>query len=558
MSTLAYVTTANAVTVIDTSTNSVITTIPTTEPGDYAVLIAITPDGKFAYVTNLYGTVAVIDTCTNTVVDTIKVGFCPIGIAITPNGRYAYVANSCDHNVSVIDISTNTVVDTIPVGRDPLGVAITPDGNFVYVTIAQESRVSVIDVATNTVVDSVPVNFFPHGIAITPDGNFAYVSNNEQPPLTTTVSVIDISTNTAVDTIPVGFVATIIAITPDGNFAYVANAGDDTVSVIDIATNTVVDTIPVGSYDYGVAITPDGSFAYVANAGDDNISVIDTSTNNVVDTISVGNGPFGIAIANIPPCATPSDKMCIEVTRIFDSCTFEEHQRKTFKLPNLIEDQDIECEILGTKCRILDVTMIDEQTGLADVKIQIKVLVRFTSKCLHEDGFKGVLCFDKNLTLISPNGADISCDIIDATCECMKLSNTSCNPHSLDKICCTVKITATIKSKKLVQIEVPFLNTCEPKQCCPCKGVPIAPGESYPLPKEPCEISKLMFAAKTKPGTTSRLAAFLNVIPYSFITITEELKTFKIDIPGGPRPIKNIYLKNIGKSTIYVYKLVTL
>jgi uncharacterized repeat protein (TIGR01451 family) len=72
------------------------------------------------------GTALVIDTSTNTVVATIPVGAVPQGIAITPDGTRAYVANINSNNVSVIDTSTNTVVATIPVGVNPVGVAITP------------------------------------------------------------------------------------------------------------------------------------------------------------------------------------------------------------------------------------------------------------------------------------------------------------------------------------------------------------------------------------------------------------------------------------------------
>jgi YVTN family beta-propeller protein len=121
MPTLAYVANSNKLSVIDTSTNTVINNIIATDPGYYAAIIAITPDGKFAYVTNLYDSVSVIDTCSNTVVDKVKVGIIPIGIAITPNGRYAYVANSASYSVSVIDTSINTVIDTIIVGRILLG-----------------------------------------------------------------------------------------------------------------------------------------------------------------------------------------------------------------------------------------------------------------------------------------------------------------------------------------------------------------------------------------------------------------------------------------------------
>ena len=85
--------------------------------------VAITPDGMFAYVTNLYSnpggddTVSVIDTDTYEIVDEITVGDGPKGIAITSNGRYALVANAWGNTVSIIDIvDANTVISTITHG----------------------------------------------------------------------------------------------------------------------------------------------------------------------------------------------------------------------------------------------------------------------------------------------------------------------------------------------------------------------------------------------------------------------------------------------------------
>ncbi|PEQ46184.1 YncE family protein, partial [Bacillus cereus] len=79
----------------------------------------------------------------NTVTATIPVGSFPTGVAITPDGNFAYVTNLGD--VSVIDTSTNTVIATVPVGSSPFCVAITPDGNFAYVTNNIDDTVSVID-----------------------------------------------------------------------------------------------------------------------------------------------------------------------------------------------------------------------------------------------------------------------------------------------------------------------------------------------------------------------------------------------------------------------------
>jgi YVTN family beta-propeller protein len=114
----------------------------------------------------------------NKVTSTITVGTFPQDIAITPDGKYAYVSNGASGNVSVIDISTNTVTSTIGVGTDPYGIAITPDGKYAYVANNGSNNVSVIEISTNTVTSTITVGTNPYGIAITPDGKYTCVPND--------------------------------------------------------------------------------------------------------------------------------------------------------------------------------------------------------------------------------------------------------------------------------------------------------------------------------------------------------------------------------------------
>jgi YVTN family beta-propeller protein len=77
----------NLISVIDIATRSVVATVSIAAPfapvGPFG--IAIRPDGAFAYVTNLRSdTVSVIDTTTNTVIATIPVGDRPTDIAFAP------------------------------------------------------------------------------------------------------------------------------------------------------------------------------------------------------------------------------------------------------------------------------------------------------------------------------------------------------------------------------------------------------------------------------------------------------------------------------------------
>jgi len=98
-----------------------------------AVGIAITPDGKTAYVTGYSsGTVTPIDLATNTAAKPIKVSDKPgaMAIAITPDGTTAYVAsgafpggktasaaNGAFSTVTPIDLATNTPGKPIKIGH---------------------------------------------------------------------------------------------------------------------------------------------------------------------------------------------------------------------------------------------------------------------------------------------------------------------------------------------------------------------------------------------------------------------------------------------------------
>ncbi|MDQ6701595.1 MAG: YncE family protein [Pseudomonadota bacterium] len=204
--------------------------------------------------TNGSSNVSVIDTATNTVVATIplRVRKSSQFVAVTPDGKHAYVTNYSSYNVSVIDTATNRVVATVALGVQPVGVAVTPDGKHAYVTNPPSSTVSVIDTATSKVVATVPVRTDPFGVAITPDGKHAYVTNQGS----SNVSVIDTASNTLVTTVGAGTGPLGVAVTLDGKHAYVANFYSNNVSVIDTATSTVMATVGVGTGPFGVGIVP--------------------------------------------------------------------------------------------------------------------------------------------------------------------------------------------------------------------------------------------------------------------------------------------------------------
>ena len=255
------------ISVIDLRTNTVVATIPLLTK--QARTIDIDPDGKYAYATHTtapeLNNISVIEIATNTVVATIEPVLFASQLAISPKGKFAYVTSlwsevppNCCGFVSVIGLLTNTVVATIPLPGSPFGIAVvrTRNRDRAYVTNINLNTVSVIDMATNTVADDVLVGDRPIEVTITPDGAFAYVSNSALFGGSPSVSIISTATNQVVATVPTGLDPQCIAFLPNGRFAYVANQLSDTVSVIDTATKTVVATIPVAAGPVGVAVAP--------------------------------------------------------------------------------------------------------------------------------------------------------------------------------------------------------------------------------------------------------------------------------------------------------------
>lgn len=281
--------------------------------------LTISPDGTNVYVANSNGTtLSIIDTKLNIVVGIITGFDGPSGVAITPDGKFAYVNNygapagvgsGNGTTVSVVNLITDTIISTITVGLAPAALTVSPDGKFVYVINYVDGNpntgtMSIIQTSNNTVVDTVLGLFGPFGIALTPNGKYAYVTNfgsNNFAPFGTTVSVIELKqARQIVATIDLGIQPAGIAIEPSGHFAYVTNyntlyagpnftnltAGGGTVNIIELSTNRVLSpTIAVGQSPNAVKVSSNGRFAYVTNFTSNTLNVIQlTSRSRMIDS----------------------------------------------------------------------------------------------------------------------------------------------------------------------------------------------------------------------------------------------------------------------------------
>jgi YVTN family beta-propeller protein len=157
--------------------------------------IAYDPFHKTMYVTNFSGaSVSVIDTNTNTVITTINAPGVlngPTDITYDPVHERMYVTNFNGNTVSVIDTETNTIIGSpIGVGALPVYVTFDPINQDMYVTNQGGTTVSVIDTLTNTVstIQLAPNASGLIGIAYDPENQRMYVGGRDSG----TVSVINL------------------------------------------------------------------------------------------------------------------------------------------------------------------------------------------------------------------------------------------------------------------------------------------------------------------------------------------------------------------------------
>jgi DNA-binding beta-propeller fold protein YncE len=285
--------------------------------------VAITPNGKFAAVTNFgSNTVTWIDLVAGTVLGATVVGDDPRGIALTA-ARAIVALGGPDDAVKIIDISGLPDLPGSPVapdgpplenGDNPEAVRITLDGRFAAVALNGANLVRYIDL------DAAPAAFLPGGTAVD-DGPFdiAFVPESGQALVTmsrgASLAVVDVR---GLPVVPAGPVTTVavgngprgLAVSPDGAVAMVATrerAGR--VALVDLATQGVTE-LNVAGNPFGAAATStaDGPVGVVTRETHDpgRMRIIDLATGATVLDVDVGDEPQGVAIT---PVKIPKAKL---------------------------------------------------------------------------------------------------------------------------------------------------------------------------------------------------------------------------------------------------------
>lgn len=237
-------------------------------------------DGSRVYVTNTdEGSVTVIDTDTWEVVTTIPDLPEPHDGELTPDDGLLYLATAGDSTMTVVDTETFEVVKTFDVGANPRGLTVGGEnGAIAYVTNKGDGTLSIIDVPNDTILATVPVGAGAHAVRVSPDDQTVYISLSQED----AVAVVDAESGEVRRTLPVGATPEQLDLSRDGRWLVVSNNGDASLSIIDLADETIVATVPVGAGAYGVQTT---SVAYTGgtDAAQSSLPGLPKNTDGYVD-----------------------------------------------------------------------------------------------------------------------------------------------------------------------------------------------------------------------------------------------------------------------------------
>jgi YVTN family beta-propeller protein len=275
--------------------------------------VALSPDGRFAYITS-YGLVPgaserVANTGTDpgpgeaaiTVLDIAQRRVHAVfdlgeyssfeSIRIGNKGDRLWMTSSQDGIIEV-DAHTGEVKMLWKSGGvDPSTLTLSSDNRKIYVSNTGSDQVTMIDRVT-VVPTSMAVGSRPEGLSLSRDGRELWVANSGD----NTISVLTARRLKHDATFPSGGIRpTRLRFHPAGREVWVSHAGSREVIVIDVASAGVIGRIPIDGEPRSIAFSSDGLTAYVSVPGSSRVDVLDVARREVVAALEAGQTPTGLA-----------------------------------------------------------------------------------------------------------------------------------------------------------------------------------------------------------------------------------------------------------------------
>jgi len=295
------------VTIIDPTTNKPIGRI---EVGLHPHGIAAPAAQDVVYVTiegTKPGELIAIDPQTDRVRWRLAIGPAPNQLAVTPDGKFAYIPVN-DGHYEVVDLAQRKIIERIETGGRPHNTLCSADGKRMYLApMGAPKKVTVVDTATHKVIGEIPFSSVVRPIALTQDEKrlFANVDG------LVGIEQADVALRKMVHRVPAELSAEHkkvdsrshgLAIRPDQKEIWECDVEHHEVHVYDITGEKPrqVATVPIGSRVYWLTFSPDGKTCYVSARGNGEVAAVDSASKKIVARIPVGKEPKRLIVVTLP------------------------------------------------------------------------------------------------------------------------------------------------------------------------------------------------------------------------------------------------------------------
>ena len=249
-------------------------------------MVLLAPNKQFVYVANHTGFINVLayydnGTLTETEGSPVFIGSRPIQLAITPDGKFLYLTDQGVSQVHIFGVDNTTGDLTYSASVDVYdvhSVAMHPTGKFLYLgTEDNEIWAYAIDPDTGslTAVEGTP--YVTEGYATwvwlqaTPDGSYLFGAGQEYGAALAIDNVTGGLTEVGLENMSAWFPKSLV-IAPTLPFLYTGNWDNNSIGAFKVDSEGAIDNVAgmpfaAGEYPKSLAITADSKYLYVANFG---------------------------------------------------------------------------------------------------------------------------------------------------------------------------------------------------------------------------------------------------------------------------------------------------
>lgn len=243
--------------------------------------MALTPDGRSAYVTSLIANgVGMVDLQTGRVTASFKTGKSPRAIVLTNSGDRAYVLNDGDDTVVAIDLATRKIIGKpVVIGKNqpdnhhPTGMWLAADDKELWVMDESASRLVVLDAASLAEVTEVVVTSgYMNGAHVDPQRGKVWLVGVDA------IDLIDLKTKKIEKTARYcgGVLGAPITVNHDGKLMAIAEP-EGWVRIVNLGTATTMAAYPFEGKPVGLRFSPDGKQLYFVANSPARLTVFDTA-----------------------------------------------------------------------------------------------------------------------------------------------------------------------------------------------------------------------------------------------------------------------------------------